>query len=91
MTYLVALEVDPSVARPGWIAFVVILLLAIALVFLFFSMRRQFRKINVGDSQETSQPDQQRPQAATRTTPPDAERRFKGLRGQNSACPSRTA
>ena len=30
MTYLVALEVDPSVARPGWIAFVVILLLAIA-------------------------------------------------------------
>ena len=56
MTYLVALEVDPSVARPGWIAFVVILLLAIALVFLFFSMRRQFRKINVGDSQETSQP-----------------------------------
>jgi len=57
MTYLVALEVDPSVARPGWIAFVVILLLAIALVFLFFSMRRQFRKINVGDSsQEPSQP-----------------------------------
>jgi hypothetical protein len=56
MTFLVSLEVDPSVAKPGWIAFVVILLLAIALVFLFFSMRRQFRKINVGDSQETSQP-----------------------------------
>jgi hypothetical protein len=59
MTYLVALEVDPSVARPGWIAFVVILLLAIALVFLFFSMRRQFRKINVGPSDEPpSSPDE---------------------------------
>jgi hypothetical protein len=28
----------------------------IAWVFLFFSLRRLFRKINVGDSQETSQP-----------------------------------
>jgi hypothetical protein len=56
MTYLVALDVDPSTVRPGWIAFVVILLLAIALVFLFFSMRRQFRKINIGGPQEPSQP-----------------------------------
>jgi hypothetical protein len=56
MTYLVTLDVDPSTVRPGWIAFVVILLLAIALVFLFFSMRRQFRKINVGDPEEPSQP-----------------------------------
>ena len=56
MTYLVALDVDPSTVRPGWIAFVVILLLAIALVFLFFSMRRQFRKINIGDPEEPSQP-----------------------------------
>ena len=56
MTYLVALDVDPSTVRPGWIAFVVILLLAIALVFLFFSMRRQFRKINIGDPEEPSRP-----------------------------------
>ena len=91
MTYLVALEVDPSVARPGWIAFVVILLLAIALVFLFFSMRRQFQASTSAILRRRVNPDQQRPQAGTRTTPPDAERRFKGLRGQNSACPSRTA
>ena len=52
MTYLVALEVDPSTARPGWPALVVVLLLAVALVFLYFSMRRQFRKINVGPSNE---------------------------------------
>jgi hypothetical protein len=56
MTYLVALDIDPSTVRPGWTAFVVILLLAIALVFLFFSMRRQFRKINISDPEEPSQP-----------------------------------
>jgi hypothetical protein len=53
MTYLVALDVDPSLVRPGWTAFVVVLLLAIAVVFLFFSMRRQFRKINVGPSEDS--------------------------------------
>jgi hypothetical protein len=53
MTYVVALDVDPSLVRPGWTAFVVILLLAIAMVFLFFSMRRQFRKINVGQSDDS--------------------------------------
>jgi hypothetical protein len=52
MTYLVAFEVDPSTARPGWAALVVVALLAVALVFLFFSMRRQFRKINVGQFDE---------------------------------------
>jgi protein-S-isoprenylcysteine O-methyltransferase Ste14 len=54
MTYLVALDVDPSTARPGWAAVVVVVLLAIALVFLYLSMRRQFRKINVGPSDERS-------------------------------------
>jgi hypothetical protein len=59
MTYLVALEVDPSAARPGWAALVVVLLLAVAVVFLYFSMRRQFRKINVGPSDEPpSSPDE---------------------------------
>jgi hypothetical protein len=52
MTYLVVLEVDPSTARPGWAALIVVLLLAVAMVFLFLSMRRQFRKINVGQSEE---------------------------------------
>jgi hypothetical protein len=52
MTFLVALEVDPSTARPGWAPLIVILLLAVAMVFLFLSMRRQFRKINLGQSDE---------------------------------------
>jgi len=67
MTYPVALDVDPSTVRPGWIAFVVILLLAVALVFLFFSMRRQFRKINIGDPEEPSQP------GAASTSGPDPD------------------
>ena len=59
MTYLVVLEVDPSTARPGWPALIVVLLLAVAMVFLYFSMRRQFRKINVGPSDEPpSSPDE---------------------------------
>jgi hypothetical protein len=59
MTYLVVLEFDPSTARPGWPALVVVLLLAVATVFLYFSMRRQFRKIKVGPSEEPpSSPDE---------------------------------
>ena len=53
MSNLVALDVDPSAARPGWTAFIVIALLAIAMVLLYLSMRRQFRKINIPDSEET--------------------------------------
>jgi hypothetical protein len=56
MTSLVALDVDPSVVRPGWIALVVVVLLAVAMVFLFLSMRRQFHKINFKESEEPSEP-----------------------------------
>jgi hypothetical protein len=49
MTALVVLEVDPSTARPGWAPLIILLLLAVAMVLLFLSMRRQFRKINVGE------------------------------------------
>jgi hypothetical protein len=59
MPYWVALEVDPGTARPGWAALVVVLLLAVAVVFLYFSMRRQFRKINIGPPDEPpSSPDE---------------------------------
>ena len=45
MALLVALDLDPSVIKPGWIPLIITLLLAVAMVFLFLSMRRQFRKI----------------------------------------------
>lgn len=40
------LEVDPSIVRPGWIALVVTLLIGAALAVLFFSLRRQMRRIS---------------------------------------------
>jgi hypothetical protein len=44
---MIWLEVDPNVVKPGWTALIVTILLAIALVLLFLSMRRQFRKIKI--------------------------------------------
>jgi len=52
MTFLVALDIDPSTVRPGWAALLVVLLLAVALVLLILSMLRQFRKIDVDRSEE---------------------------------------
>ena len=44
---MILLEVDPNWVKPGWMLLVVILLLAGAMVFLYLSMRKQFRKIQV--------------------------------------------
>jgi hypothetical protein len=46
---MILLDVDPSVVKPGWAALVVVLLLAVAMVFLYLSMRKQFRKIRTPD------------------------------------------
>jgi hypothetical protein len=42
---MIFLDVDPNIVRPGWAPLFVVLLLAAAMVFLYFSMRKQFRKI----------------------------------------------
>jgi hypothetical protein len=44
---LLPLEVDPNVVKPGWTPLIITILLALAMVGLFVSMRRQFRKIEV--------------------------------------------
>ena len=41
------LEIDPNVVKPGWMPMVIVLLLAVAMVFLYRSMRHQFGKINL--------------------------------------------
>ena len=46
------LDLDPNVVKPGWTALIITILLALALVLLYLSMRRQFRKINI-DREET--------------------------------------
>ena len=45
------LDLDPNVVKPGWTALIITILLAFALVLLYFSMRRQFRKINIDDDE----------------------------------------
>ena len=44
---MIFLELDPNVVKPGWTALIVTVLLTVALVLLYLSMRRQFRKINI--------------------------------------------
>ena len=46
---MILLDVDPNVVQPGWTPLFVTLLLGAAMVFLYFSMRKQFRKIRTPD------------------------------------------
>jgi hypothetical protein len=46
---MILLDVDPNVVKPGWTPLLVVLLLGIAMVFLYLSMRKQFRKIRTPD------------------------------------------
>jgi len=50
---MILLDVDPNIVRPGWTALFVVLLLAAAMVFLYFSMRKQFRKIRTPEDDES--------------------------------------
>ncbi|HET9648466.1 MAG TPA: hypothetical protein VFP34_09575 [Microlunatus sp.] len=43
---LVLLDVDPSIVKPGWTALLVTVFIGAALVLLFFSLRRQVRRIS---------------------------------------------
>jgi hypothetical protein len=44
---MILLDVDPNVVKPGWTPLLIVILLGIAMVFLYLSMRKQFRKIRV--------------------------------------------
>ena len=50
---MILLEVDPNWVKPGWMLLLIILLLAGAMVFLYLSMRKQFRKIRVPEDDES--------------------------------------
>jgi len=64
---MILLDVDPNVVKPGWTAFVVVLLLGIALVFLYLSMRKQFRKIRVPEDEASDNADDSASQQPPRT------------------------
>ena len=59
---LALLDLDPNVVKPGWTPLLITIVLAAVMVLLFFSLRRQFRRIDVSRSQpvvpdrETSEP-----------------------------------
>ena len=44
------LELDPNWVKPGWTPLLITLGLALVMVLLFLSMRRQFRKIQIPDA-----------------------------------------
>ena len=50
---MILLEVDPSVVKPGWMPLLITLLLLGAMVFLYLSMRKQFRKIRMPEDDES--------------------------------------
>ncbi|HJQ89057.1 MAG TPA: hypothetical protein VJ820_16535 [Propionibacteriaceae bacterium] len=65
---MILLEVDPNVVRPGWTPLLVTLLLLAAMVFLYLSMRKQFRKIRTPEDDETESaedPTSERPPPST--------------------------
>lgn len=43
---LLPFDVDPNVVKPGWTPLIITIVLALAMVGLFISMRRQFRRID---------------------------------------------
>jgi hypothetical protein len=72
---MITFELDPNTVRPGWTALIVVIVLAVIMVGLFFSMMRQMRKIKVkpsdaeapGDAAET--PDPPQPEDSEETRP----------------------
>ena len=53
---MILLEVDPDLVKPGWTPLIITVLLGVAVVLLFFSMRRQFRKISIPRDDEVDDP-----------------------------------
>ena len=53
---MLLLDLDPNVVKPGWTALIITILLAFALVLLYLSMRRQFRKINIPGDETDVEP-----------------------------------
>ena len=66
---MILLEVDPNVVKPGWTPLLVTLLLLGAMVFLYLSMRKQFRKIRTLEDDESDNNAEDFPSERPPTTP----------------------
>jgi hypothetical protein len=68
------LDLDPNIVKPGWLPLLITLGLAAVMVLLFFSLRKQFRRIDVSQYQPTTPTTGQAatPATAQPTTQPPA-------------------
>ncbi len=76
---LVPFDVDPNVVKPGWTPLFITILLALAMVGLFVSMRRQFRRIDTnraaggfGGPDDAARPGEAGPAEDAQDAPQDA-------------------
>jgi len=71
---MILLGLDPDLVKPGWTPLIITLLLGVAVVLLFLSMRRQFRKISIPRADELDEVDEESsppsPDTPTREDPP---------------------
>lgn len=44
---MMLLDIDPNIVKPGWTPLIITIALAMVIVLLYLSMRREFRKINL--------------------------------------------
>ena len=65
---LALLELDPNIVKPGYIPLLITIGLAAAMVLLFFSLRKQFRRI---DTHFPDQPSTGRPRGDVAEAPTD--------------------
>jgi hypothetical protein len=48
---------DPADVKPGWLGFVVVLLLIVAVVLLWLSLRKQLRKVDFEETPDADKPE----------------------------------
>jgi hypothetical protein len=65
---MILLDVDPNVVQPGWAPLFIVLLLGIVMVFLYFSMRKQFRKIRLPEDEESDNAEESASERPPRTS-----------------------
>lgn len=69
---MMLLDLDPNVVKPGWTPFLITLALAVVVVLLFRSMRRQIRRIQVPRQQPPTVPPESDVAVQDRPLPADA-------------------
>lgn len=67
---LILLDIDPNVVKPGWTPLLITIGIALAMVGLYLSMRRQFRRIDVTRDESAGRGASEDPvEPTTRPTP----------------------